>query len=145
MKADAATEAAVLATLNAFTATYRQRDLDSFLALFAPDPEVVLIGTGADERRVGRAAIQAQAERDWSQSEAASFDFTRWSSVSATGTVAWIAAEGVVRVLDKGQEVTLPMRMTTVLEQRGGQWLFVQMHCSFPASEQAEGQSWPTA
>ena len=143
MKADVATEAAVLATLNAFTETYRQRDMDSLMTLFAPDSDVVFIGTGADEWRVGQAEIQAQGERDWAQSETASLDLT-WTPISAVGTIAWAAAKGGVRVTAGGQEVTLPIRMTVVLEQRGDKWFFVQMHASFPAGEQAEGQSWPT-
>ena len=68
MKADAHTEAAVMATLEQFKQAYEQRDMARLLALFAPDPDVVLIGTGADEKRVGLAEIQTQAERDWSQS-----------------------------------------------------------------------------
>lgn len=142
MKADTATEAAVLATLHGFTEAYRKRELDALMAFIAPDPDVLLFGTGADERRVGRAGMQAQAERDWSQSEAASFDITR-TSVSAADTVAWVAAEGVVRASAAGQEVTRPIRMTVVFEQRGDRWLLVHAHASFPAGEQGAGQSWP--
>jgi hypothetical protein len=50
----------------------RLEDLDfreGFLALLVPDPDVFLYGTGADEKRQGLAEIQAQAERDWSQSD----------------------------------------------------------------------------
>ncbi len=104
MKADAATEAAVRATLTTFADIYRQRDLDGLLALFAPDSDVLLIGTGADEWRVGATQLQAQAERDWAQSEAAAFEL-RWSSISGAGTVAWTAAEGIARVRAGGQEV----------------------------------------
>jgi hypothetical protein len=32
-----------------------------------------------------------------------------------------------------------------MLEQRGDRWLWVQMHASIPAEEQAEGESFPTA
>src|SRR6478672_1914543 len=96
MKADAATEKAVLATMHEFLEAYRRRDADHLMTLAAPDADVILIGTGADERRVGSAEIRAQAERDWSQSDSAMFDFN-WNSVSAAGSVAWVASEGVVR------------------------------------------------
>jgi hypothetical protein len=39
--------------------------------------------------------------------------------------------------------MTLPARITFVLEQRGGQWLIVQGHFSFPATGQAEGEAFP--
>lgn len=143
MKPDAATERVVLDALGAVLEAYRSRDADRLVALTAPDADVVLIGTGADERRVGAAELRLQAERDWSQSDSAAFELT-WTSVSAAGVVAWVAGEGVVRVLAGGQEVVLPVRLTTVFEQRGGQWLLVHMHGSFPASEQGEGESWPT-
>ena len=49
MKADAQTEAAVMAVLEQFKQAYAQRDLERLLALFAQEPDVVVIGTGADE------------------------------------------------------------------------------------------------
>ena len=143
MKADTATEEAVLSAMHEFLEAYRQRDADRLMALTVPDADVILIGTGADERRVGQAELRAQAERDWSQSDSAAFDLT-WNSVSAAGSVAWVASEGMVRASAGGQEVTLPVRMTTVFEQRDGKWLLAQAHGSFPAQEQSEGQSWPT-
>jgi hypothetical protein len=39
--------------------------------------------------------------------------------------------------------VTLPARITFVLEKRGEEWLIVQAHFSFPAAGQAEGESFP--
>src|SRR5260370_15888085 len=57
MKADAQTEAALMATLEQFKQAYEQRDMEHLLALFAPDPDVILIGTGADEKCVGLAEI----------------------------------------------------------------------------------------
>jgi ketosteroid isomerase-like protein len=144
MKADAGTEAAVLATLNLFNESYAKRDARRLMDLFVTDPDVLIIGTGADERRIGPADIRALAERDWTQSDAAMFDF-QWTAVSSAGAVAWLAAEGVVRATGGGQEQVLPIRLTAVLEQRGDRWLFVQAHASLPASGQAEGQAWPTA
>ncbi|HEV2459045.1 MAG TPA: nuclear transport factor 2 family protein [Ktedonobacterales bacterium] len=144
MKADAQTETAVLATLEQFKQAYEHRNMGHLLALFAPDADVVLFGTGADEKRIGLAEIQAQAERDWAQAEAFTLEWG-WSSVSAAGSVAWVAADVVGHITMGGQEVHLPLRLTAVLEHRGGSWLWVQSHVSLPAAEQAEGESFPAA
>ena len=143
MKADAKTEAAAMAVLERFNRAYAERDLNGVLALFAPDPDVVLIGTGADERRVGLAEVKAQLERDLSQSEAVSMD-VGWTSVSAAGPVAWLAAEITVKATVAGQDTTFSGRMTAVLEKRADRWLIVQWHGSLPAGAQPEGQSFPT-
>jgi hypothetical protein len=43
-----------------------------------------------------------------------------------------------------GLEMTLPARITFVLERRGEQWLIVQGHFSLPAAGQSEGEAFPT-
>jgi hypothetical protein len=143
MKADAMTEAAVKAVLDKVAEGYAKRDLAHLRAAFAPDPDVVMYGTGADEKRVGLAEIQAQAENDWAQTEATAVTYG-WTSVSAAGSVAWAATDAAFNLKAVGQEMTLPARITFVLEKRGEQWLIVQAHFSFPAAGQAEGESFPT-
>lgn len=142
MKANAKTEAAVLAVLNKFMETYQERDIEGLMALFAPDDDQVMFGTGADERRIGQDQIRLQAERDWSQTEALAFNLT-WQQVSAAGPVAWVAAEGLGQGEVGGQKIEFPVRMTTVLEQRGNEWLLVHGHVSLPAPNQEEGNSVP--
>lgn len=142
MKADATTEAAVKAALDKMAEAYANRDSALLRAAFAPDPDVVMYGTGADEKRVGVAQVQAQAERDWSQSEAAAVTFD-WSSVSAAGSVAWVAADVTFSFTAGGQAMSLPARTTFVLEKRGEKWLIVQAHFSFPAPGQAQGEAFP--
>ncbi|TMD24785.1 MAG: DUF4440 domain-containing protein [Chloroflexi bacterium] len=144
MKADAQTEAAVIAALEQFQHAAEQGDVESFLATCAPDADIVFIGTGADERRVGRAELQRQLERDLSQSEQLSFDFD-WHTISAAGSVAWVATTGMGHAQVAGQSVDFLYRLTGVLEHRGDRWLWVQMHASVPAPGQAEGQSFPTS
>ena len=90
MKADVKTEAAVKSVLDKVAEGYAKRDLALLQAAFAPDPDVVMYGTGADEKRIGLAEIQVQAERDWSQTEAATVTYG-WTSVSAAGSVAWVS------------------------------------------------------
>ena len=143
MKADTTIEAAVKAVLDKVTEGYTRRDLTLLLSAFAPDPDVVMYGTGADEKRIGQAGIQAQAERDWSQTESASVTY-EWTSISSAGPVAWAATDASFNLKADGQEMSLPARITFVLEKRGEQWLIMQGHFSFPAAGQSEGEAFPT-
>lgn len=142
MKADSKTEAQVMAVLNTAHEAYARRDIEGMLACFAPDPDVVLIGTGADERRVGLAEIRTQAERDWSQSEASAVELG-WYAVSTAGSGACVAADMAFKVTIGGQEMSLPGRFTAALEKRGERWLVVQAHYSVPMAGQEEGESFP--
>jgi ketosteroid isomerase-like protein len=58
MKANGKTEAAVMEVVNQFNEAYARRDIDGLLALVAPDSDLVVLGTGADERRVGPAELK---------------------------------------------------------------------------------------
>ena len=132
-----------MAFLNRFARAYEERKIDDLMALFAPDPDVVLIGTGVDGKLVGMDEIKARAERDWAQSEASSFEFG-WTSVSKVGSVALVAADVTARAKIAGQEAAFPWRLTAALDNRAGKWLMCQSHLSAPAGGQAEGESWPT-
>ena len=142
MKADAKTEAAVMSTLRKLFEGYESRDMDSLLSGFAPDPDLVLIGTGADEKGLGLNEVRSHLERSWAQSEAASIELG-WSRVSAAGSVAWVAGDAIIHARVNGQEISFPVRFTAVLEERKGEWLLMQLHDSMPSSEQAEGESFP--
>lgn len=140
MKADSRTEGEVRITIKRFTDAYAERDLEVFLGCFAPDADVVLYGTGADEKCVGMEAVRVQVERDWSQSECAAMLFT-WISVSSAGSVAWAAVDGTFAFRVDGEDITLPARGSLVLERRDGQWLILHAHFSTPVSSQEEGRS----
>jgi uncharacterized protein (TIGR02246 family) len=140
MKADAQTEGEVKASLQRLTDAFAKRNLKGFLECFASDVDVVLYGTGADEKRIGLEQIRAQVERDWSQSETAAMAFT-WTSVSAAGMVAWVAVDGAFKFRVGGQDIALAARISFVLEKRAAKWLIVHAHFSTPASGQEEGQS----
>jgi len=143
LKAGTKTEAEVKAFLNEFSKSYKERRIDDLMALVAPDPNVVLIGTGVDWKVVGFDEIKARAERDWIQSEASSFEFG-WTSISRIGSVVLVAAEVIARVKMKGRESVFPWRLSAVLDNQEGKWLLCQFHLSAPASRQTEGKSWPT-
>jgi len=143
VKADPKTEAAVMNVMNQFSEAFAKRDLDALLALYAPDPDMVVIGTGGDEKCIGLAEVKALFKRDLAQFEDASMKFG-WHSVSAAGSVAWVAADIILHVKTSGREIGLQARSTTVLERRADRWLIVQFHGSLPAATQKEGEAFPT-
>jgi ketosteroid isomerase-like protein len=142
MKMDQKTQSEVVDVLNRAHDAYRRRDIDELLGYFAPDTDVVMYGTGADEKRIGRDAIRQQAERDWAQTESSAFDWN-WHSVVGSENVACLSADGAATVTIEGENINMPIRFTGVLEKQGDKWLFVQAHYSVPFGEQAEGESWP--
>ena len=142
MKADAQTEAEVMNVMNQAMEAFVRRDLDALLSLYAHDPDLVVIGTGKDEKRVGFAQVKSLFERDLTQFNDASFEFG-WHSVSAAGPVAWVAADLILNLKADGQELGFQVRLTNVLEKRAGTWLIVQEHGSLPAAGQEEGMAFP--
>lgn len=142
MRADTTTAAAVKATLDKIAQAYAERDLDLLRSAVARDPDVIMYGTGADEKRVGRAEIERQAQRDWSQTDSSEIRYG-WMSISSAGNVAWAATDATFELSVDGQALSFPARITVVLEKRGDQWLMVQSHFSFPAAGQEEGEAFP--
>lgn len=143
MKAEPQTHTEVKAALDDLADSYIRRDIKRLLSCFAPDDDVVMYGTGADEKRIGLNAIRAQAERDWAQTDAAAFIFSD-PAISGAGNIAWVYADMNFAVEAGGQKMSFPGRFTGVFEKRNGKWLVVQAHFSLPAA-QAEGESVPQA
>ena len=142
LKADQKTHDEVAVTLQGMFEAYAKRDLNGVLAFWAPDPDVLMIGSGADEKSVGLNQFTKSLMRDWNQSEKASINF-KDIAVSAAGAVAWFATDVTFSGQINEEKFDLPGRLTGVMEKRDGEWLLVQMHFSVPSSEQAQGQSWP--
>jgi ketosteroid isomerase-like protein len=139
MKANNANEKAIQAVLEEFAESYAKQDLKTVLALIAPDDDVVMYGTSADEKCIGFKEIKAQFESDWSQIEAPALEY-KWTSISAAGNVAWVAIDAVFKARVNGQNLSFPSRVTKVLEKRGDKWLIVHAHFSFPDGSQISGK-----
>jgi len=140
VKAEGNVDKAVRSILQDFSDAYQKRNIEDLIDCFSPDGDVLLYGTGADEKRLGVAEIRSQAERDWAQTESASIVFD-WMSISAAGEVAWVAVDGAFNLRIDGQDLALPARITFVLERRDGKWLIAHAHFSIPSASQQEGES----
>lgn len=140
MKADANTEREVHSCLREFFDAYTERKAPAAMECMVPDADLVIFGTGADEKRIGPAQARAQMERDWSQSDAVTYSID-WTQVSAAGPVAWASTDGAFRFRAGGQEGAIPARASFVLERRDSRWLIAHAHFSTPAMSQQAGES----
>ncbi len=143
MKADKQTEAAVMTVFHKFFEAYTTDDLNTAMETLVQDPEVVFLGSGQDERRVGRGEAKAQLQRDLSQVEGVDYK-DEWHHVSVFGDVAWIAADGTLSWATEGTQETLPCRISVVFVKQKDQWLIAQFHFSFIDLRQADDRSFPS-
>ncbi len=134
MKADAATVVAVKEMAKKMSDAYAAQDMSALKSIFSPDADVVLIGTDAEEERVGPAEIEAQARKDWSHTDAMSISYD-WMSISAAGSVAWGAANAAFHLRREGHRRDVLARATFVLQKRGDAWLIAQAHISIAAAD----------
>lgn len=140
MVASQETLAAVRGVLDRFAAAHAAKDIAGVLGCFAVGEDGVLIGTGADEWRVGDAEVRAQTERDFAQGDALSLDYGD-VHVDGSDEVAWFAAKATIRASLSGEPFEAALRLTGVLTRQGDGWKIVQSHLSFPAATQDPGRS----
>jgi ketosteroid isomerase-like protein len=140
MVASQETIAAVRGVLDRFAAAYALKDVAGVLGCFAVGEDGVLVGTGADEWRVGDAEVRAQTERDFAQGDALSIDYGD-IHIDARDRVAWFAAQATIRASLSGEPFEAALRLTGVLTHQGDGWKIVQSHLSFPAAAQELGSS----
>lgn len=126
-----------------FAATYSAKDLDALLGLISSDDNVIVIGSGADEVRIGADAVRAQYQRDLTEADELHLDV---GSTRATirGEVAWAYVEPILTATVGGQQVTMPLRMTVVLVAEREDVLIHHVHISVAFSEQQPGRSFPS-
>lgn len=135
--ASASIEAEVMAVLRHFADAYSNRDKERLLELFLPDRDVILLGSGQDERCVGPIAIWDQIRREWDQIETARLRFG-WRSVSLMGQVAWLATDCYAYIESGYRKAELPLRITAVMLEHEGQWKIAQLHYSSPVRPEEE-------
>ncbi len=142
MRVSEQTQNQIMAVLRQMAEATARKDVDGVMAL--ADPDFRGFGTGLDEKVIGKEAYRRQLERDFSQAEAISLEFCD-VHIGAEGTVAWVMADMAYHAVVDDALHTLNGRLTAVLRGTGHAWVLVQMHYSFPAQGQEEGQSFPTA
>ncbi len=126
-----------MGVLRQFADAYANRDKGRLLGLLCTDRDVVLLGSGCDERRVGAAAIWSQIRQDWEQTDTLRMRFG-WRSVSMMGQVAWLATDCYLFVQAGYRRAEVPLRITAVMIHGSAGWKIAQLHYSSPVSAECE-------
>jgi ketosteroid isomerase-like protein len=137
MQAAEQTVTEIHSVLDRFREGYGNKNIDALLSLFDSDPNVLVIGTGEDEKRSGLAEIKIQFERDFCQSDQLTVEFKN-VSVSQQQSVCWIAADTHVYFNAEGRAMHVSLRFTAVLTRHDDEWRFVQTHFSLPFSDTSQ-------
>jgi len=142
MKPTKETESRVMSILDKVAEAFEERDLDKMMSLFSPDDDLVVMGTGADEKKIGKSEVKSLFKRDWAQSEASSIVYN-WRSIFTKGNISWVTAEAAFYARVGSREMHIPTRLTVVLKKSGDEWLIIHWHASIPAAGQQIGEAWP--
>jgi len=132
VKAEPNTAAEILNTLNQVLEAYSQGKLDEMMHLFAPDPDVTLIGIGAENRCVGLENIRSHLKETFDHTAPIVSAELEDPIISEHGGVAWISTGVKVQFEVAGESVNIYYRNTTTLIKQNEKWLIAQMHNSSP-------------
>ena len=133
---------AICNLLEEYSQAYHDKDIERILKLFVDSEELVVIGTGDDEWVNGINELKSGFERDLEQADDINVKF-RNISISYSGNVAWISGHMTMEATVDGQDIYLPGRLTAVVLEKNGKWLFANLHYSLPCDLQEEGKAWP--
>lgn len=138
MAADPAVEKEVKGVLDAYAAAFEKKDVNAIMALISPDSAAVFIDSDAALPFSGLDKIKEIYTRDFSQMESGTLTYNA-TSIGSKGDVAWFATGVNATVVIDKEKSTVPAQWSGVLEKRGGKWLIVQSHFSFPIETEEEG------
>jgi ketosteroid isomerase-like protein len=120
---------AVLAVLDRFRHGWEALDADAVLDCFARDPQIVVIGTDADEYWRGSDALVAPFR---SMVGAFTDPVYRWDGtpqIHVDGDIAWADGRLDTSLTADGERLVVAMRTSWVL-RRAARWEIVQAHFS---------------
>lgn len=122
-------EAEVRAAMEAYGKAIASKDLDACMALFDPNPETVMMGTGPGERWLGVDEIR-EAHANFFASFDSESSRTTWSQVQIQGNVAWGASMREVVNYHKNRKNEFFLNISAVLVKRDGKWRVSMFHFS---------------
>lgn len=133
----------IRATLEEYAEAYCAKDTARLMAIFVDGEAISLIGTGADELCVGRAAVAAVFDRNFHDATATRFEW-HWQDIAIHGDAATVATTVSIHLEIDGEKVVVPVRWTVSLVNTQQGWKWVHRHASSAAGAQKDGAAYPT-
>ncbi len=126
----------VALVLEKYVLANEKQDMDLVKEIWAPDPDIVVLGTNSDEKIIGWEQIRSTLQRQFD-----SFQDTYISvrdqviNINETGNTAWFSEIMNYNYIYQGEAKQFEgLRFTGVLEKKDGEWYIVQSHISIPGS-----------
>jgi len=121
----------IASLLQAHDEAMNRHNLEGLLALYAPGPKTVMIGTGPGERYQGADEIRAAYKEFFKDFDEGSLTHScYWKEGGAKGNVAWGAAMCKFSDAVGAKQREYEMNVSAVAEKRGSRWQFVMLHFS---------------
>ena len=117
-----------------FCESYSRKSSQRILASLTQEIAPVVIGIGNGDRQVGREEINEQLEKDFQGIESSSIEIT-WHHSVVREDLAWIVAETQVSLLENGERVNFPARLSAIACMESGKWKWAHWHFSLPPAE----------
>ena len=135
--ADSKTDREIKDFLARYQAAYSKKDVDAIMKMIAPEAGVVFFEADEKGRYVGQDQIRAAYEGSLKEVRSVKGEY-KWTSVGSRDDVGWFATE-VIFDVDTGEDKFRQMgRWSGVLEKKGGKWLLIQSHFSFPEESSSQ-------
>jgi len=133
---------AIKATLEDYAKAYCEKDIGALMKVFNDTDNISVIGTGADELCVGRAAIKELFQRNFFEATANRFEWI-WTDTRVSGHHAVVSVTLRIHLTYMGEALVVPIRWTVVLKKEGGRWGWIHRHASSAAANQDDGAAYP--
>ncbi|MBN3036584.1 MAG: nuclear transport factor 2 family protein [Bacteroidales bacterium] len=124
----------VALVLEKYVIANEKQEIGLVQEIWAPDPDIVVIGTESDEKLIGWDEIRKVMQRQFD-----SFEETYISvrdqiiKINETGNTAWFSEIVNYNYIYHGEARSYEgLRFTGVLEKKNGDWMIVQSHMSIP-------------
>ncbi|MBC8489373.1 MAG: nuclear transport factor 2 family protein [Bacteroidetes bacterium] len=122
--------------LEKYVIANERQEIELVKEIWAPDTDIVVIGTNSDEKLIGWDQIKDALQRQFNTFEETYISVRdQVIEINETGNTAWFSEILNYNYIyqDEARQYE-GLRFTGVLEKRNGDWYIVQSHMSIPGS-----------
>jgi hypothetical protein len=129
----------VMELIDNFVKAHEEKDLDMLLSCFSDQPDIIILGTDADELWVDKISMGEAQKRAYKTFDKVSLSVRdKLLKMCSTGKQAWFYMK-VNWYVESGDEKIAydDIRTTGVVQKEEGNWAIVMIHTSLPVEGQA--------